>query len=104
MYFFGDLSSRSEQLIISTYDGEGTIYMIAEGDIDYGYSYGFEEDMFFFEDEFYYDETYTEEFYSYGEGTEQDIYIYSPAEGQFEITLFAVEDFSDVSIGLLGRR
>ena len=35
---------------------------------------------------------------SYGQGTEQDIYVYSLLKpGRFEITLY-VEDFSDVSI------
>ena len=98
MYFFVDLSSRADDLIISTYGGEGTVYMTAEGEIDYGYYYEFDEDMIFFDEDFYYEEKYTESFYSYGDGTDQDIYIYSPAEGQFEITLYAVEDFSDVSI------
>jgi len=98
MYFFVDLSSRADDLIISTYGGEGTVYMTAEGEIDYGYYYEFDEDMVFFDEDIYYEEKYTEEFYSYGDGTDQDIYIYSPAEGQFEITLYAVEDFSDVSI------
>ena len=97
LYFYVELASRADDLIISTFDGEGSLYMTAEGEIDYGYYYGY-DDMMFIEDDLFMGETYSEEFYSYGDGTDHDIYIYSPAEGRFDITIYAEEDFSDVSI------
>ncbi|MGA0380997.1 MAG: hypothetical protein ACO3NJ_09460, partial [Candidatus Poseidoniaceae archaeon] len=44
------------------------------------------------------DDIFEEEFTSYGEGTYQELYIYSPAAGRFDITVVAQDDFSDVSI------
>ena len=77
--------------------------MTAEGEIDYGYYYGY-DDMMFIEDDLFMGETYSEEFYSYGDGTDHDIYIYSPAEGRFDITIYAEEDFSDVSISAYWKK
>ena len=99
MYFYIELESFSDGLYINTYDGEGSLYLTAEGDVYYGYYYGYDDyyyddDMMFeFDEDMIFEETYT----SYGQGTEQDIYVYS-APGRFEITMYAVEDFSDVSI------
>ena len=100
MYFYIELESFSDGLYINTYDGEGSLYLTAEGDVYYGYYYGYDDyyyddDMMFeFDEDMIFEETYT----SYGQGTEQDIYVYSAAPGRFEITMYAVEDFSDVSI------
>ncbi|MGB0780203.1 MAG: pre-peptidase C-terminal domain-containing protein [Candidatus Poseidoniaceae archaeon] len=100
MYFYIELESFSDFMIINTYDGEGSLYLTAEGDVYYGYYYGYDDyyyddDMMFeLDEDMIFEETYT----SYGEGTEQDIYVYSAVPGRFEITIYAVEDFSDVSI------
>ena len=95
LYFYVDLESRSEELIITTYGGEGSLYITADGEVDYGDFFGFDDfDGFDFMDE----ELFEEEFTSYGEGTYQELYIYSPAAGRFDITVVAEDDFSDVSI------
>jgi len=92
LYFYVDLSSRAEELIITTYGGEGSLYITGDGEVDYGDFFGFDEFEFFEEDLF------EEEFTSYGDGTYQELYIYSPAAGRFDITVIAEDDFSDVSI------
>ena len=95
LYFYVDLESRAEELIITTYGGEGSLYITADGEVDYGDFFGFDE---FDESEFFEEDMFGEEFISYGEGTNQDLYIFSPAAGRFDITIVAQDDFSDVSI------
>ena len=95
LYFYVDLQSRSEELIIMTSGGEGSLYIQASGEVDYGGFFDFGE---FDEFEMFEDEMFEEEYTSYGDGTDQEVYVYSPAQGQFDITLVAVDDFSDVSI------
>ena len=90
-----NLESRAEELIITTYGGEGSLYITADGEVDYGDFFGFDE---FDESEFFEEDMFGEEFISYGEGTNQDLYIFSPAAGRFDITIVAQDDFSDVSI------
>ena len=95
LYFYVDLESRAEELIITTYGGEGSLYITADGEVDYGDFFGFDDfDGFDFMEE----DIFEEEFTSYGEGTYQELYIYSPAAGRFDITVIAEDDFSDVSI------
>ena len=43
LYFYVDLESRAEELIITTYGGEGSLYITASGEIDYGDFFGFDE-------------------------------------------------------------
>ncbi|MGB0394036.1 MAG: pre-peptidase C-terminal domain-containing protein [Candidatus Poseidoniaceae archaeon] len=94
LYFYVDLESRAEELIITTYGGEGSLYITADGEVDYDDFFGFDDfDLGFFEEDIF-----EEEFTSYGDGTYQEIYIYSAAEGRFDITVVAEDDFSDVSI------
>jgi len=95
LYFYVNLESRAEELIITTYGGEGSLYITADGEVDYGDFFGFDE---FDESEFFEEDMFGEEFISYGEGTNQDLYIFSPAAGRFDITIVAQDDFSDVSI------
>jgi len=95
LFFYVNLESRSDELTIDTYGGEGSLSITADGEVDYGDFFGFEE---FDEKEFFEEDFFDEEFDSYGEGTEQSLYIYSPAAGRFDIILIAEEDFSDVSI------
>ena len=92
LYFYVDLGTRAEELIITTYGGEGSLYITGDGEVDYGDFFGFDEFEFFEEDLF------EEEFTSYGDGTYQELYIYSPEAGRFDITVIAEDDFSDVSI------
>ena len=95
LYFYVELESPAEELIITTYDGEGSLYITADGEIDYDDFFGFEE----FDDfEFFEEDIFGEAFTSYGQGTSHDLYIYSPAAGRFDITVVAEDDFSDVSI------
>lgn len=95
LYFYVDLAKRSDELIIYTYGGQGSLVISADGEIDYDGYFGFDdiEDLGIFEEDLF-----TEEFTSYGEGTSQDLYIYSPAAGRFDITLTAQDDFSDVTV------
>ncbi len=96
LYFYVDLESRAEELIITTSGGEGSLYITADGEVDYGDLFDFGEFEGF--DDFMDEDIFGEEFTSYGEGTYQELYIYSPAAGRFDITVVAQDDFSDVSI------
>lgn len=98
LYFFVNLESRAEELIINTYDGEGSLYVTADGEVDYDGFFGFDEFDDFGDFDLFEDELFAEEFTSYGDGTNQELYIYSPAAGRFDITIVAQDDFSDVSI------
>jgi hypothetical protein len=95
LYFYVDLQTRSEELIINTYGGEGSLYIAADGEVDYGDFFDFDE---FGDFDFLDEDIFGEEFTSYGEGTQHELYVYSPAAGRFDITLIAEDDFSDVSI------
>ena len=95
LYFYVDLESRAEELIITTYGGEGSLYITADGEVDYGDFFGFDD---FDEFDFLEEDIFEDEFTSYGEGTSQELYIFSPAAGRFDITVIAEDDFSDVSI------
>ena len=95
LYFYVDLESRAEELIITTYGGEGSLYITASGEIDYGDFFGFDE---FDEFDFFDEDMFADDLTSYGDGTNQELYIFSPAAGRFDITVIAEDDFSDVSI------
>ncbi|MEC8106501.1 MAG: pre-peptidase C-terminal domain-containing protein, partial [Candidatus Thermoplasmatota archaeon] len=95
LYFYVDLESRAEELIIATYGGEGSLYITADGEVDYDDFFGFDD---FDEFEFPEEDIFGEEFTSYGEGTNHELYIFSPAAGRFDISVIAEDDFSDVSI------
>ena len=104
--FFVELSQPGEYLMIQTFGGVGDLSMIVNGDIMVfafdDFFEIFEEDEFMKEGErqtpsnnFESDEVSVE---SYGEDTEQMIYLDLPANGQFDITLTALEAISDVTI------
>ena len=71
------------------------MYITADGEVDYGDFFGFDD---FDEFDFLEEDIFEDEFTSYGEGTSQELYIFSPAAGRFDITVIAEDDFSDVSI------
>ncbi|MFL2953888.1 MAG: pre-peptidase C-terminal domain-containing protein [Candidatus Thalassarchaeaceae archaeon] len=97
LYFYVDLATRSDELIITTFGGEGSLIIMGDGEIDYEDFFGF-DDMDFFDEDLFDEDIFGEQFQSYGEGTFQELYVYSPASGRFDITLIAQDDFSDVSI------
>jgi hypothetical protein len=97
LYFYVDLATRSDELIITTFGGEGSLIITGDGEVDYEDFFGF-GDMDFFEEGLFEEDIFGEQFQSYGEGTSQELYVYSPAAGRFDITLIAQDDFSDVSI------
>ena len=104
--FFVELEKPGEYLTIQTYGGNGDLIMTGVGNVmflDFDDIFGFFEDDFFIEESgrqrpggnFDYEETTVT---SYGLGTEQTIYVDLPANGRFDITLQAIDGFSDVTI------
>ena len=102
--FFVDLEKPGDYLSISTYGGSGSLELEASGNvIDFGF-----DDFFDFFDEGFGEsgrqrpgtDPVAEQVsvISYGDGTEQQIFVDLPANGRFEITLEALEDISEVSI------
>ena len=102
--FFVDLEKPGDYLSISTYGGSGSLELEASGNvIDFGF-----DDFFDFFDEGFGESgrqrpgtdpvAQQVSVTSYGDGTEQQIFIDLPANGRFEITLEALEDISEVSI------
>ena len=106
LFFFVQLEEPGEYLEITSFGGEGELVIKGEG----------EQLTFNFDDDFEQgnggggggpggrqmpglelgSETITIE--SFGEGTEQSIFIEMPSNGRFNITLLAEESFSDVSL------
>ena len=104
--FFVELEKPGEYLTIQTYGGNGDLIMTGVGNVmflDFDDIFGFFEDDFFIEESgrqrpggnFDSEETTVT---SYGLGTEQTIYVDLPANGRFDITLQAIDGFSDVTI------
>jgi hypothetical protein len=104
--FFVELEKPGEYLTIQTYGGNGDLIMTGVGNVmflDFEDIFGFFEDDFFIEESgrqrpggnFDFEETTVT---SYGLGTEQTIYVDLPANGRFDITLQAIDGFSDVTI------
>lgn len=102
--FFVDLEKPGDYLSISTYGGSGSLELEASGNvIDFGF-----DDFFDFFDEGFGESgrqrpgtdpvAQQVSVISYGDGTEQQIFVDLPANGRFEITLEALEDISEVSI------
>lgn len=102
--FFVDLEKPGDYLSISTYGGSGSLELEASGNvIDFGF-----DDFFDFFDEGFGESgrqrpgtdpvAQQVSVTSYGDGTEQQIFVDLPANGRFEITLEALEDISEVSI------
>ena len=104
--FFVELEKPGEYLTIQTYGGNGDLIMTGVGNVmflDFDDIFGFFEDDFFIEESgrqrpggnFDSEETTVT---SYGLGTEQTIYVDLPANGRFDITVQAIDGFSDVTI------
>ena len=104
LFFFVQLEEPGEYLEITTFGGEGQLTIEGEGEqisIDWGDVFGQGDDggrpvgrqM---PDIEVTSETISVE--SKGEGTSHSLYIQMPANGRFDITLIAEEDFSDVTI------
>ncbi|MGB0199739.1 MAG: pre-peptidase C-terminal domain-containing protein [Candidatus Poseidoniaceae archaeon] len=104
--FFVELEKPGEYLMIQTYGGNGDLIMTGVGNVmflDFDDIFGFFEDDFFIEESgrqrpggnFDFEETTVT---SYGMGTEQTIYVDLPANGRFDITVEAIDGFSDVTI------
>ena len=104
--FFVELEKPGEYLTIQTYGGNGDLIMTGVGNVmflDFDDIFGFFEDDFFIEESgrqrpggnFDFEETTVT---SYGMGTEQTIYVDLPANGRFDITVQAIDGFSDVTI------
>jgi hypothetical protein len=108
LYFFIELEIPAEYLEITTFGGEGSLYLEGEGNqlfMDWDDDWFFEEgegegntggrqggitDMEF--------TSYPVFETSYGEGTEQNMFVSMPANGRFDITLIATEDVTDVGL------
>lgn len=102
LFFFLNLEKPADYLEISTFGGSGNLLIIAEGKQIY---FGFEDDFFFeFEEDkgrqgpSFDSDTEDFEIESYGEGTNQNIFINLPANGRVDIVVEAISDFSDVTI------
>ena len=104
--FFVELEKPGEYLTIQTYGGNGDLIMTGVGNVmflDLDDIFGFFEDDFFIEESgrqrpggnFDSEEATVT---SYGLDTEQTIYVDLPANGRFDITLQAIDGFSDVTI------
>ena len=104
--FYVELEKPGEYLIIQTFGGSGEIVMTGIGNVmfpDFDDFFDlFDDEMFFVEEgrqrpggSFESEETTVS---SYGLGTEQTIYIELPANGRFDFTVEAIEEFSDVTI------
>ena len=102
LFFFLNLEKPGDYLEISTFGGSGELSIIVEGK---QMLFGFDDDFFFeFDEEMGRQrpnpETSTEDFEieSFGDGTEQSIYIFMPANGRFDILVEAYTEISDVTI------
>ena len=104
--FFVELEKPGEYLTIQTYGGSGDLFMTGVGKVmflNFDDIFGFFEEDFFIEESgrqrpggnFDFEETTVT---SYGLGTEQTIYVDVPANGRFDITVEAIDGFSDVTI------
>ena len=97
LFFYVDIGRNTQTLIINTFGGSGELLIEGEGETDFGFD-DFDFD-FFDEDMMESGRQFgDEEWMSYGEGTSQELYIYFPAQGRFDITLTSMDDFSEVSI------
>ena len=97
LFFYVDIGRNTQTLIINTFGGSGELLIEGEGETDFGFD-DFDFDFF---DEDMRDsgrQFGEQEWISYGEGTSQELYIYFPAQGRFDITLTSIDDFSEVSI------
>ena len=104
--FFVELEKPGEYLMIQTYGGSGDLTIMGTGNVMFlsfeDFFDFFDDDMFFTEEgrqrpggDFDSEETTV---YSYGVGTEQTLYVDLPANGRFDITVEAIDEFSDVTI------
>ncbi|MDA8610134.1 hypothetical protein N9L86_02870 [Euryarchaeota archaeon] len=115
LYFFIELENPAEYLEITTFGGEGSLYLEGEGnqlfmnwDDDWGEEWSVEEDKGDGNDGKTggrqggmpsMDFTSVPVFeISYGEGTEQYMFVSMPANGRFDVTLIATEDVTDVGL------
>jgi hypothetical protein len=97
LFFYVEIGRNTQTLIINTFGGSGELLIEGEGETDFGFD-DFDFD-FFDEDMMESGRQFgDEEWISYGEGTSQELYIYFPAQGRFDITLTSIDDFSEVSI------
>lgn len=95
LFFYVDVGRNTQTLIINTFGGSGDLLIEGEGET----GFGFDDFPFFDEDMMDSGRQFgDEEWISYGEGTSQELFIYFPAEGRFDITVTSLNDFSDVSI------
>ena len=95
LFFYVEVGRNTQTLIINTFGGSGELLIEGDGETDFGFDDFdfFDEDMMDSGRQFG-----EEEWISYGEGTYQELYIYFPAEGRFDITVTSMDDFSEVSI------
>lgn len=101
LFFYVNLENPGEYLSITTFGGEGQLSIEGEGEqVSFNWGDDWEEgggpggrqmpDIEF--------TTETINVESKGEGTGQTLYVQMPANGRFDITLVAVESFSDVTL------
>ena len=104
--FFIELEKPGDYLIIQTYGGSGDLVMTGTGNVMF---LDFDDFFDFFEDDIFMEESGRQRpggnfdseeavISSDGLGTEQLIYVDLPANGRFDITVEAIEGFSDVTI------
>ena len=104
--FFVELDEPGEYLMIQTFGGSGELVIVGTGNVmvfDFNDFFDFFDDEKFFTEEgrqIPSDDFDSEEatINSYGIGTEQSLYVDLPANGRFDITVEAIDDFSDVTI------
>ena len=106
MNFFTVLEKPGDLLIINTYGGEGNLELSATGTV---IEFGFDDWFIGFEEDFaegdggrqipgLEQDSIEITLDSFGVGTDQEIFFDLPANGQFDITLTAIDDISDVTI------
>jgi hypothetical protein len=104
--FFLQLEKPGDYLIIQTYGGSGELVMTGTGNVMF---LDFDDFFEFFDDDIFMEESGRQRpggnfdseeavIISDGIGTEQMIYVDLPANGRFDITVEAIEGFSDVTI------
>ena len=104
--FFIELEKPGDYLIIQTYGGSGDLVMTGTGNVMF---LDFDDFFDFFDDDIFMEESGRQRpgeifdseeavISSDGLGTEQLIYVDLPANGRFDITVEAIEGFSDVTI------
>jgi hypothetical protein len=104
--FFLELEKPGDYLIIQTYGGSGELVMTGTGNVMF---LDFDDFFDFFDDDIFLEESGRQRpggnfdseeavIISDGIGTEQMIYVDLPANGRFDITVEAIEGFSDVTI------